>query len=403
MRKEDFFEVIGELDDDIVKGAKSPMKKKINWMAWGVMAACLAIMVYAGTKLLPQESSNKAPDLPMLTISESTSGAMGFEGYMAYDISELVSANPWSEDAAITTLPVYHNPITFQEQMIASGADFDKMRELLLEVAGRMGLDTNELTVTDDVPDEATRQEIIEKLQSVGDTVPDGYFDPTRLMIEMEGLKIEVDQAMTVKISYDPAVSLPGEYNFTHYSSYEDISNVAEYLKTEYKDLIGLDDPQINIYGGDYNIYSQQGYRIEFFDANGSNTEQIINYNFNRAAFYCDDEGKLFLARIYQPDLSEVVGDYPIITSEKARKLLSDGIYITTVPYEMPGMEYVKKVELVYRTGEQEEYYMPYYRFYVELPEMERAEEMKTYGAYYVPAVSSKYISNMPTWNGSFN
>lgn len=55
---------------------------------------------------------------------------------------------------------------------------------------------------------------------------------------------------------------------------------------------------------------------------------------------------KLFLARIYQPDLSEVAGDYPIITSEKTSKLLSNGIYITTVPYEMPGMEYVKKLNL---------------------------------------------------------
>lgn len=95
--------------------------------------------------------------------------------------------------------------------------------------------------------------------------------------------------------------------NCTHHSSYEEIPDAAEYLKTEYKDLIGLDNPQINIYGGDYNIYSQQGYRIEFFEANGSDTEQIINYNFNRVAFECNDERKLFLAKIYQPDLSEVV------------------------------------------------------------------------------------------------
>lgn len=45
---------------------------------------------------------------------------------------------------------------------------------------------------------------------------------------------------------------------------------------------------------------------------------------------------------------------------------------------------------------------MPYYRFYVELPE-EESDGMKTYGAYYVPAVEEKYISNMPLWDGSFN
>lgn len=45
MRKEDFFEVLGELDDDIVKGAKTTMKKKMNWKAWCTMAACLCFIV----------------------------------------------------------------------------------------------------------------------------------------------------------------------------------------------------------------------------------------------------------------------------------------------------------------------------------------------------------------------
>lgn len=152
---------------------------------------------------------------------------------------------------------------------------------------------------------------------------------------------------------------------------------VAEYLKTEYKDFIGIENPQVNICGGDYTIYAQQMYSIEFFDASGNDAEQIINYNFNRVTFYCDDEGKLFLARIYQPDLSMKVGDYPIIDSQQAKELLSKGNYITTAPYEMPGLEYVEKVELGYRAGEREAYFMPYYRFYVELPEDERRKRAK--------------------------
>lgn len=237
----------------------------------------------------------------------------------------------------------------------------------------------------------------------MGDTVPEGYFNPTKLIIEEDGLKIEVDRAMTAKISFEPEVSLPKEYNFTHYASYEDMVAVAEYLKNEYKDVIGMENPQVNIYGGDYNIYTQQMYSIEFFDASGNDIEQLINYNFNRVAFYCDDVGKLFLARIYQPDLSQKVGEYPIINSVQARELLAKGNYLTSVPYEMPGLEYVKKVELIYRTGEQEEYFMPYYRFYVELPGEEREDGLKTYGVYYVPAVEGEYISNMPIWDGSFN
>ena len=47
MRKEDFFEVLGELDDDIVKGAKTTMKKK-NWKTWGAAAACLVLVLTVG-------------------------------------------------------------------------------------------------------------------------------------------------------------------------------------------------------------------------------------------------------------------------------------------------------------------------------------------------------------------
>ena len=99
------------------------------------------------------------------------------------------------------------------------------------------------------------------------------------------------------------------------------------------------------------------------------------------------------------------MGDYPIIDVGKARELLLDGHYITNVPYELPGENYIAKAELVYRVGELETYYMPYYRFYVEVPEEEgiAGEGTKTYGAYYVPAVESTYISNMPVWDGRFN
>ena len=74
----------------------------------------------------------------------------------------------------------------------------------------------------------------------------------------------------------------------------------------------------------------------------------------------------------------------------------------------MPDEEYIKKVELVYRTGDMEEYYLPYYRFLVELPEEENSEiesehGLKNYGAYYVPAVESSYLTNMPVWDGGFN
>ena len=59
MRKEDFFEVLGELDDNIVKEAKTHIKKKMNWKAWGTMAACLCLIV-SGIFLYNQNISDNS-------------------------------------------------------------------------------------------------------------------------------------------------------------------------------------------------------------------------------------------------------------------------------------------------------------------------------------------------------
>lgn len=386
MRGNELLDKMGLIDPAYVEAADVKRnKKKSSWMKQGIVAACFAVIMIAGAMHWAQNESEINTDLPMLSISENTSEAMGYEGYMAYDISELVNANPWNEDSEITTLPVYQNSLTYDENFIASGADFDMMQKFIVDVAGRLNLDTYHLPITDDAPDKESKQRI------------------TKLIIKAEGVKIEVNKALTASIFFDPSISLPEEYNFTHSASYTDKIAVADYLKTEYYDFIGIDNPQVNIYGGDYNIYNQQSYSIEFFDSGDSDVEQIINYNFNRVAFYNDDNGGLFIARVYHPNLSQKLGDYPIISSKQAKKLLLNNHYISSVPYRVSSAKYIKKVELVYRTGELEEYYMPYYRFYVELPEEELESGLKIYGAYYVPAVESSYISNMPTWNESLN
>lgn len=164
-----------------------------------------------------------------------------------------------------------------------------------------------------------------------------------------------------------------------------------------------MDDPQINLTGGNYDIYRRQGYQIEFYEGKGSLTEQLVSRYLQTVLFYPNDEGRLRLARIYRTDLSEKVGDYPIISAEEAKALLLNGNYITTVPEAMPGEAYIAGVELGYRAGTRDAYAMPYYRFYVELPGMGQEDGVKTYGAYYVPAVEGRYLTDMPVWDGSFN
>lgn len=88
MKGNDFLEKMGLIDPAYVEAADTATnKKKISWMQWGAIAACFAIIVVAATMLFPHDEPELSSDLPMLSISENTSGEMGYEGYMAYDIS----------------------------------------------------------------------------------------------------------------------------------------------------------------------------------------------------------------------------------------------------------------------------------------------------------------------------
>jgi hypothetical protein len=105
---------------------------------------------------------------------------------------------------------------------------------------------------------------------------------------------------------------------------------------------------------------------------------------------------------------AEKLGDYPLISVSEAKEKLLSGQYQTNVPVQMPGEQFLAKVELVYRTGPKEESLLPYYRFYMELQDadgwqMTQDNGLKTYGAYYVPAIQDAYISNLSTYNGHFN
>jgi hypothetical protein len=140
------------------------------------------------------------------------------------------------------------------------------------------------------------------------------------------------------------------------------------------------------------------------YDAAGGDVEDILNYTYNYIQFAPDDNGNLMLIRLYDSlSCAEKLGDYPTITADEARSMLLNGNYLTSVPYEITDEELIQRVELVYRNSRTEKIFMPYYRFYVEIPEMKHDNGLTDYGAYYVPAIKSEYISNMPMWDGSLN
>ena len=359
-----------------------PTRKRAGILRGAAAAACLALAVCTAAGLPHIGRDAPTIELPRLPLSTEVTepNGMGFEGYLAFDSAELVNANPWTEGTKLSALPVYRNLAPLDGAGVPKvSPDPARSRDTLLETAALLGLAPDDVEI-DENPE-----------PGLGFTA------------RGEGIEIRAWEDQTVTIAFDPAVSLPEGYEFGHSATYEELAAAAEYLKVQYKDLIAMNDPQVNISDGDYTIYGDQMYSLAFFDAGDSLVDTLLNYNFHRAAFFGDDEGKLFIVRLYGTDLSEKVGDYPIITPKAARKLLLEGRYITNVPYELPGKQYVKKVELLYLTGGREEYFMPYYRFLVELPEAARENGLNIYGAYYVPAVEEAYLTDLPVWDGGFN
>lgn len=394
------------LDNDLIDEANALRggKKKTapSWGKWLAAAACLALAVCAGAGLLyagqnqPQTATADLPKLP-LSVEVTNPGGMGYEGYLAYDVSELSSGTPWRETDEFQTLPVYRNPVEYDGAGApVSNVGLDAMEARALEVADRLGVKAE---IQDTSPSEEEMAAVREKLGEI----PAGYFAPAEVTARGDGVKITVEANLTAAIFFEPALELPGECNFGYYAPYEDMRAVADYLLGQYRGLLDMDVPQAIVTGGDYNIYGEQMYQVEFFDVAGDQTRRLLDHSFNRANFSCDEEGRLWIIRLCQADLSQKVGDYPVIAAREAEQLLLEGRYITNVPHELPGKEYVKAVELLYLNGRREAYFMPYYRFLVELPQEEMENGLKCYGAYYVPAVAGECLTELPVWDGSFN
>lgn len=387
MTGKQFMEGLGQLDSRYLTEVLTykPWKKTV-WLRWGALAACLVLILWAEFLALP----------------DSVGQGMGYEGYLAYDSLELVTGNPWSEEATLESLPVFQNPLSYDDRYhLASGADFDAMEALLLEVAERLGLDPTGLTVTDNAPDQETKEQQAQRKELSGAAVPDNFFDPTLLETEGEGIHLEVDLKQTVTVRLDQPISLPENLHFARDASPQELEEAAAYLMEEYGDWLGMEEPRIAVSGGDYDTEGKQKYSLAFYEGTGDLVGQMVAYNFRQVVFYPNEEGELYMVRFFFPDLSGKVGDYPILSLEEAEKLLEKGHYLTTVAQEMPGTEYLVRTELVYRSGD-EEYWLPYYRFYLELPG-EEENGLKTYGTYYVPAVEPEYLSQLPAWDGTFN
>ena len=315
-------------------------------------------------------SSTVSPDtdLPTLEIG-AHDGGYGYEGYFAHDISELVNANPWNENISLAALPVFR---------VKNDTPENKLKELITATAEKFNL------------------------KGFNSFTNDGG----AVSAESESIKITATNT-DISVYFKKAEKLPERYNFGYYASYKDMKKSAEYLKNKYSALFESGKYILNLYGGDCDIYGRQTYHISFYKDSDDIVQKIINYNFYKTYFTPNDNGELEQISTDSPNLGDKIGNYPVISPDKAEELLYNGKYVTSAPAAIKKSDKTAQTELVYRFAPWEKYYMPYYRFLVaeESTGNESLEKQgfKSYCAYYVPAVQDKYIANMLLWSGAVN
>lgn len=389
MNSKDLYNAIGKVDDDILEQSETA-KKKTNWLKWGAVAACLCLVIGGGIFWMARFRTGPG-GLPMLRVQDSAQGSMGFEGVLCYDINEINNGNPWREDMTFSSLPVFENR-AYHPAGEPVGLDEAAVLNRLEAACTALGLEGTE-----------------PKYERSGARV-------LSIKIEAGGMTVTAEADGTVTVNFEEGLALPEGLRFTWYdTSSQEAQEAMAYFTRQFDQLLNFEEPEIVLSGGYimWNDYDQAGNYLQevrfereymLYEGAGDETEQLLNYKMHYARFYPDDEGRLSLIRIYDNlSCADKLGDYPIITQAAAREALLRGNYITSVPYAIEDETLVQKVELVYRSGASEQTLMPYYRFYVELPDMRREDGLTDFGAYYVPAVSPEYISNMPLWDSSFN
>ena len=359
MKNKRLLSALDDINDEFIEAAAPKSKKKTAkiYIKIGALAACVALVVAAVAVYM------QSTKLPLVSLPDVAEGGMSMEAYFAYSADELINNNPWSEADSPKKLPVYKNTAYVSAGDEMPQTDLNQFEDVLLDCAKRLGINADRSQIK--------REE-------------------TQIYIVTDNIKVSVNLWLRLN-AYISGESVA----FDAYAGYDEISKTAEYLKEKYSSYLNMKNPTADISMGDYDVYGKRKFSLSFYDADSDIKKSIENYNFSRVSFYMSEDGVLNISQSVSS--KEKLGNYPINSLEEATDLLEQGKYVTSIGIDFPGVQAVKKAELVYYVSSFAEYFMPYYKFYVEIEQdgtiSEELPGIKSYGAFYVPAIKDKYIA----------
>lgn len=345
MREEKILDAMAFLDEEILEEANQlrqgkgyKVTEKPLWIKWRkgfAVIAALFLITLGLFNFIPKDKGE-------LIYGEAFSGYAGCGVLYSKDDLELTNfANPWLDNGVYipATLPVYKN-LSYNLAGEPSGLNDEKMVALLNEAARALDL------------------EVMQVNKEVNPRNPERVFC---YYADVDNTKIEVEADGLTTITFKDPIEVKDDFS------------------EAYAELLGFEEPIIS--------ESSEGNYI-VFDGKGTLTEDMTSYFFGYAEFYTNEEGKLSIIRIHNELMAtEKIGEYFYISNEEAKEKLHRGEFYTNSGYGIYEKSPIVKTDMVYINSRYQEYFMPYYRFFVKV-EDEGLPNKHNYGIFYVPAVS---------------
>ena len=361
MKGEDLFNALGKIDERYIDAAapKKLMFYQKNIFKWAIAAAACVCLVVGGYSVT---SAFTARDLPKIEYAIVIEG-LGYEGTDEMSMKNSQDINPWNEDAVLETLPVYKNLCYNEGKLTQTYFNVIELKKQAEELADKLNMK---------------------------------YYDTQVSVSDSEEVI-----AYSLTTEKGTVRAFPKGSNITVRGS--DLSLIEKHMQTAY-DKNGDSKTE----SGVYKEYSIDGEllttKTRSYYKGESMTEDIIS--FNMQSHYLTESGNYVTGSSDNYlNASEKIGDYPVISFNKAKEKLLRGEYISSAAesYVEGGEiteDVIEKGELIYYTNGNQEYYLPYYRFYVKSYSGDNA--IQQYAYFYVCAVADEYLGEITVFDGSF-
>lgn len=314
-------------------------------------------------------------------------------GNMGYNsATSMIRDCPWSEEQGITALPVYKN-LSHGGDCVYPDAYFseEKMRSMAEEIAEALGVTIREYDFSNDfIGTDEANDENVEYIQEANclSAICDGESYGT------EAVKIYIYGRGSIGIAISDLIQ---NSNPTYMQIPEEYINndeaLSDYLKERFKDLMNFENPSDAALFSCYNVTDDPA-------------QNIVNYSLESFQFNVHPDYKLMGMGIDKKlCVAEKVGDYEIITAEEAQSKLLSAYKNFKLPDDWPDEFYddykkelteedIESVTLFYKDLSGQEYFKPYYCFYVKASNWSPENDWDVYQAFYVPALKDEYILN---------